>query len=36
MPEEFAKAELLIGNYGQLQDNGSVIRPYEAYAVYIN
>ncbi len=35
VPEEFAKAELLIGNYGQLQDNGSVIRPYEAYAVCI-
>jgi oligo-1,6-glucosidase len=35
VPEEFAGAEKLIGNYEGLEDGGRIIRPYEAYSLHI-
>ena len=35
VPEEFAGAEKLIGNYEGLEDGGRIIRPFEAYSLHI-
>lgn len=34
VPETFSQAHLLIGNYGNVQNRGCMLRPYEAYALY--
>ena len=35
VPEEFAGAEKLIGNYEGLEEGGRIIRPFEAYSLHI-